>query len=112
MYSNPVPAVSITDYCQLSDLTEVRELEMHIFTSPANGLSRMALEEIHSVLHCLDEEGVHVTLKQHSVDDCSAITERMGIVAVPTTVISNCYIVGVPTRDAVMRAIRYSLHGS
>lgn len=112
MYSNPISTASITDYCQLSDLVDAQELEMHIFTSPANGLSRMALEEIRSVLHWLEEGGVHVTLREHSVDDGSAMTERMGIVAVPTTVISNCYIVGVPTQDAVMRAIRHSLHGS
>ncbi len=112
MYSNPISTVSITDNCQLSDLTEARDLEMHIFTSHANGLSGMALKEIRSVLHRLDKGGVHVTLKEHSVDDGYAIMERMGIVAVPTTVISNCYIVGVPTQDAVMRAIRYSLQGS
>jgi ABC-type lipopolysaccharide export system ATPase subunit len=93
-------------------LAEAQELEMHVFTSPDNGLSRIAVEEIRSVLRCLDREGVHVVLKEHSVDDGSATAEHMEVMVVPTTVISNFYIVGIPTQGAVKSAIRYSLLGS
>jgi ABC-type lipopolysaccharide export system ATPase subunit len=112
MYSRPVFIDSQADYSQLSDLAEAQELEMHVFTSPDNGLSRIAVEEIRSVLQCLDREGVHVVLKEHSVNDGSSIAERMKIMAVPTTVVSNFYIVGIPTQGAVMSAIRRSLLGS
>ncbi len=70
---------------------------IRVFTSERCEFSQIALEHVRNVVKNLKHATQELKVIETSVDEDTSVLEEYNIMALPMTVVGDCYIVGIPT---------------
>lgn len=82
------------------------DFTIRVFTSKHCEHSKVALGQAHYVAEKLNRENLSLEVVESSVDDEPTLLEAFNILALPMTVVNDCYLIGVPSSEELESIIQ------